>query len=251
MRFKGSSAALFFLTLAMNLTVILNSCGASDPLKSSKVNEKDIFRAYTLTYEESSQATSLLVKFLEKSVNGSSITLDQGSSISAQDDEQRFLGQSPRALSNGSAGYMWSSGAATKNNSYSLSWTTPSGVVVTDTVKLPTPIRPVLATSSFSRSAGIVLRFDRDLDPSNMTVRVAVKGLLDGTATSATVTGEVISGGSILFGNADLQRFALGTITIELQTESQKNLPAAVSSGVSGAATGIFVLGQTAAQLLP
>jgi len=230
---------------------MLNSCGGSDPLKSGKVAEGDIFRSYSLTYDESGKTTSVLAQFSEKSRTGSSVILEQPSVIAVNDTENLFYGQSPRALSNGSGGYQWLSSVATIDNVYKLNWTTPDGRQVEDSVSLPTPIRPVMVNSSFSRSSGVILRFDRDLDASGMTVRANFKGTLDGSSVSATVTSAVTSGGNIQFFNSDLQRFALGTIYIDLQTETEKTLPAAVSGGVSGVATSIFLLPQITAQLSP
>jgi hypothetical protein len=243
--------SVIYGVMTLVMISLLNSCGGSDPLKSGKVAEGDIFRSYSLTYDEAGKTTSVLAQFAEKSRTGSSVILEQPSVIAVNDTENLLDGQSPKALSNGSGGYQWLSAVATTNNVYKINWTTPAGRQVEDSVSLPTPIRPVMVNSSFSRSSGVILRFDRDLDSSGMTLRANLKGTLDGSSVSATVTGAVTSGGNIQFFNADLQRFALGTIYLDLQTETEKTLPAAVSGGVSGVATSIFLLSQVTAQLSP
>ncbi len=239
MQLAKTSTRISWLSFALIATMY--SCGGSDSLKSSKVDEINIFRSYTVTYDESMKSTSLLAQFREKNRTGSSITLESPSSIAAQDANQRFDGMSPRALSDGSGGYLWSTSEGS-SSVYTLNWTTPSKRLVTDTLNLPTPVRPVLVNSSFSRSGGIVIRFDRELDASGMTVNANIKGLIEGSGVSATVTGSVTAGSSVQFSNADLQRFALGAITIEMQTQVEKSLPAITSSGVSGVGTSVYQL---------
>jgi hypothetical protein len=251
MKFRAHMDSFIYGVLVVSVMLMLNSCGGSDPLKSGKVSEGDLFRAYSLTYDESQKSTMLLAQFYEKTRTGSSVILEQPSTIVTNDTDKLFVGQSPRALSGGSGGYQWTSSLAPVTNVYTMNWTTPTGRLIEDQLKLPTPVRPLLAYSSFSRTSGVTLRFDRDLDVSGMTVRANIKGTLDGSAVSANVTAAVTSGGNIQFFNSDLQRFALGTIYIDLQTETETTLPAAVSGGVTGVATSIFQLTQLTTQLTP
>ena len=218
---------------AIMMSSIFSGCGNDDPLKASKVGESDIWRSYSVEYNQGNRLATILAKFSRTSATGRALSLDGDSAIAVEDSAMRLNGVAPKLVSQGVGGYSWFLTAANDVKSVDFLWTTPAKRLVRDHLVIPVPPGIVVMESRLRKSYGGQVVLDRDVAEAGETVIVSLTGALEGVGTPVTVTQTVTSGRYAMFTSTDLSRCAAGSVSVSVVVER-------VSSGKGSAGDGIL-----------
>ena len=201
--------------------IILTSCGTSDKMDSDDVKEAKVSRDYRVEYSEAEQSTNIHAKFK----NGKSlIKLPESSSVSVSDPELHLAGQSPQETSVTDTGYGWSLTAAGPSSSYNFTWKKKSGAQVIDNLPMAKVIHVIPGESTFSKSQGIRIKLDRDINASGTKLVVFVKGKsLDGKKPAYILL--YASEGDTLKGDSEeLDNFKTGKAALKARSMVEKTV---------------------------